>query len=135
MEAGDNAQAALPYHLGIGKMCRAALADADAKRSPAPFAGVARALLAPVPRRRRREGEELLYLLDVTPIELQEPGFDAWSAASRTYRTQGCNGPCSMTSRRRHPVKYSLSALHVNDVSEGIKSALEPAACDLLRLQ
>lgn len=127
--AGYNAQALHHYHLGTGTLRRSTLADANAKRSPEPFAAVARALMAQVPRRLRREGEELLYLLDSSPIPLTGPGFDVWAAPRRTHRTQGLKLHLLYDLGAGAPVQHSLSAPTVNDVSEGARIALESGAC------
>ena len=89
LERTYNSQTHQHYHLGTGPLRRSTLADANAKRSMAPFEAVAQALMAQAHRTLRREGQALLYLLDSTPIPLAGRHFDAWTQANRTQRTQG----------------------------------------------
>ena len=131
MEAGFNSQAHHHYHLGTGAIRRSTLADANAKRSTEVFAETARLLMSQAKRKLRREGEELLYLLDSTSITLKGPGFDAWTQANRTRRTQGIKLHVLYAARAEqegYPVRQSLTPPNVNDRDEGVKMPLETGA-------
>lgn len=127
--AGYNAQVRHHYHLGTGELRRSTLADANAKRSAEPFSAAARALMAQVPRTLRREGQELLYLLDASSFTLTGPGFDEWAQAHRTRNTQGLKLHLLYDLSAEAPIHQTISAANVNDISEGVKLALEPGAC------
>lgn len=129
MEAAYNSQALHHYHLGTGAVHRSTLADANAKRSPAPFAAAARALMAQAPRRLRRDGEPLLYLLDSTSIPLKGFGFDAWTGANRSARTQGLKLHVLYDLGAQAPVHHRLSAANVNDVTAAAPIPIEAQAC------
>jgi hypothetical protein len=75
------------YHLGSGILHRSTLADANRVRTPSVFADAARYLMTQVNRQCRREGQQLLYLLDSTSITLKGLGFDDWTAQNRTRVT------------------------------------------------
>lgn len=84
LEAGFNSQHTHHDHLGTRTVRRSTLADANRTRNTAVFAGIARVLMGQAQRKLRREGEELLYLLDSTSLTLKGRGFDEWTAANRT---------------------------------------------------
>ena len=131
LEAGFNSQAHHHYHLGTGAIRRSTLADANAKRSTEVFAETARLLMSQAKRKLRREGEELLYLLDSTSITLKGLGFDAWTQANRTHRTQGIKLHVLYAARAEqegYPVRQSLTPPNVNDRDEGVKMPLETRA-------
>jgi len=89
LEAGFNSHAAHHYHLGTGPIKRATLADANEKRSDLVFGKIASWLMGQASRAIRKEGKELMFLLDSTSITLKGQEFDRWSAAHRTRNTQG----------------------------------------------
>lgn len=128
-EAAYNGQAQHHYHLGTGEVRRSTLADANRQRSPDPFAATARALMARAPRALRRDGAELLYLLDSTSFTLTGAGFDTWTSANRSARTQGLKLHVRYDLGSEAPVHHSLSAPNVNDVTEGVKLTFERGAC------
>lgn len=128
IEAGFNAQRTHHYHLGVGAVRRSTLAEANGRRDEAVFAEVARGLMSRVQRRLRREGAELLYLLDSTPLRLQGRGFDQWAAAGRTQRTQGLKLHLQYAPQAACPVWYDMSAPNVNDVAVGRTVPLQAAA-------
>lgn len=68
IDAGFNSQYTHHYHLGTGPVRRSTLGDASARRNTEQFEQVARSLMAQATRRVRRQGAELLYLLDSTSI-------------------------------------------------------------------
>lgn len=121
IEASFNSQANHHYHLGTGHLRRSTLADANRKRSAQPLAGLAQALMGQVHRSLRREGKELLYLLDSTSITLKGRNFNEWTAANRTRPTQGITLHVLYELDTQAPLRHSLSAANVNDVTEGAK--------------
>lgn len=79
-------------------------------------------------RQLRREGEELLYLLDSTSITLKGPGFDSWTQENRTRNTQGLKLHVLYAGNEAVPVQHSLTPPNVNDIDEGIKIPIKPGA-------
>jgi len=128
LEAGFNSQRTHHYHLGAAPIRRSTLADANSKRKTEVFADAARLLMSQAKRQLRREGEELLYLLDSTSITLKGPGFDGWTQENRTRNTQGIKLHVLYAGNESVPVQHSLTPPNVNDVDEGIKIPIEPGA-------
>lgn len=128
LEVGFNSQTNHHYHLGVSPIRRSTLADANGKRNPEVFAEAARLLMAQARRSLRREGADLLYLLDSTSITLKGPGFDDWTQATRTRNTQGIKLHVLYAGREGVPLEHSLTPPNVNDRDEGVKLAIEPGA-------
>ena len=128
LEAGFNSQGTHHYHLGTAPLRRSTLADANGKRKAEVFTEAARLLIAQAQRRLRREGEELLYLLDSTSITLKGPGFDAWTLDNRTRNTQGIKLHVLYDAALQAPIQHSLTPPNVNDIDAGAKLPLEPGA-------
>jgi len=128
LEAGFNSQRTHHYHLGATPIRRSTLADANSRRKTEVFADAARLLMSQARRQLRREGEELLYLLDSTSITLKGPGFDSWTQENRTRNTQGIKLHVLYAGNEAVPVRHSLTPPNVNDVDEGVKIPIEPDA-------
>src|SRR5260370_7367564 len=60
------------YHLGVGKLARATLSDANARRPIEIFAETFERLSGLADRTLRREGGQMLRLIDSTPIPLDQ---------------------------------------------------------------
>lgn len=128
IEHSYNSQSQHHYHLGTGSIRRSTLADANSKRSPAPFVAVAQALMSQAHRKLRREGTQLLYLLDSTSITLKGRHFDAWTAGNRTRNTQGVKLHLLYNRDTQAPAHHSITAANINDVNEGQKLPIETGA-------
>ncbi|MFF0946238.1 IS4 family transposase [Rhizobium leguminosarum] len=70
LEAGWNANAQHHYHLGSDRLLRSTLSDANRRRPVAVFAETFSLVAGKLDRKRRREGKEMLQLIDSTPIPL-----------------------------------------------------------------
>jgi putative transposase len=119
LEAGFNPHRAHHYHLRTSLLRRSTLAEANARRDPAIFEALARVLMGQASRRLRRESEQLLYLLDSTSLTLKGPGFDAWTAANATRRTQGLKVHVLYQSHTQTPAHVQITAPNVNDLMHG----------------
>jgi len=128
LETGFNSQRTQHYHLGTAPIRRSTLADANSRRKTEVFADAAKLLMSQAQRNLRREGEELLYLLDSTSISLKGPGFDAWTSGNRTRNTQGIKLHVLYAGNDEVPFQHSITAPNVNDIEEGRKLAIEPEA-------
>ena len=127
LETSFNSHPHQHYHLGTGPIRRSTLADANERRNTEVFAQVAHYLMAGVCRQLRRDGKELLYLLDSTTITLKGPGFDEWTLSNRT-RSQGLKVHVLYAEQAAAPVHCSFSAANVNDIDEGRTLGIEPQA-------
>lgn len=126
LETGFNSQRTQHYHLGTAPIRRSTLSDANGRRKTEVFADVAKLLMSQAQRRVRREGTELLYLLDSTSISLKGPGFDAWTSGNSTRNTQGIKLHVLFASTEKVPVQHRITAPNVNDIDAGKTLALEP---------
>jgi IS4 transposase len=128
LEAGYNSQKTHHYHLGAVPVRRSTLAEANSKRRADVFADAARVLMSGVSRSLRKEGQELLYLLDSTSITLKGRGFDAWTQGTRTRNTQGIKLHVLYAHKAQAPLSHSFTAANVNDIDEGVKLPIEAGA-------
>ena len=116
LQAGFNSQAAAHHHLGVKPVKRATLADANENRSDVVFAEIASWLMGQADSSVRREGKELLYLLDSTSFTLKGQEFDRWTAQNKTRNTQGIKLHMLIDAANQAPAWSSFSAAKVNDV-------------------
>ena len=114
--AGFNHHAAHHYHLGTGEVKRATLADANEKRSDLVFGEVVNWLMGQASRTIRKEGKELMFLLDSTSITLKGREFDSWTLANRNRNTQGIKLHMLLDGLNETPAWSNFSAANVNDV-------------------
>jgi putative transposase len=70
LELAFNANSHQHYHLGVGKVARATLSDANARRPVGVFAETFAMLAETADRHTRREGAEMVRLIDASPIPL-----------------------------------------------------------------
>lgn len=128
LEAGFNSQSRHHYHLGVGPIKRTTLADANARRDTAVFEEAVRTLMACVARPVRQQSQELMYLLDSSPIALQGRHFDSWTQENKTRHTQGLKLHVLLNTQHQVPHWHSITAPNVNDLSEGHRVPIEPGA-------
>src|SRR6202043_1273712 len=74
---GFNANSQYHYHLGIDRLSRSTLSDANARRPAGIFAQTFASLAAMADRQIRREGTEMVRLIDSSPVPLGE--FCNWA--------------------------------------------------------
>jgi IS4 transposase len=124
LEAAWNANSHHHYHLGAGKLARSTLADANTRRPVAVFAETFAKLSGLVDRSLRRDGAEMLRLIDSTPVPLDE--IVAW--ATWNGRTRGLKVHVVYDPTRDHPRCVEITPATVNDVEIGKQIALEAGA-------
>ena len=112
-----NSHEAQHYHLGTQVIKRSTLADANGKRNAEAFKELCNGLLQQTHRRVRKECQDLLYLLDSTPIPLKGAGYD-WTHAHKTARTQGLKLHLLYAPQAQVPVYGNISAPNVNDIED-----------------
>jgi putative transposase len=113
------------YHLNLRAPCRSTLSDANARRPAAVFRDLAQALVPVAAGKLRREGEELIRLVDATPIPLKGDRFD-WAEASA--RTRGLKLHLSYDPRAGRMTWFDVTSAKVDDVVAGRAVPLEPGA-------
>lgn len=125
LEAAFNSQRVHHHHLGVDRIRRSTVADANEKRPDTVFAAVAAWLMNQVGGELRRDAKEFLYLLDSTPISLKGLGFDNWTKQNKTSRTQGLKVHMMVAGRETLPVWHAITAANVNDVTMACEVPLE----------
>jgi putative transposase len=122
--AGWNAHAHHHYHLGAGRLARSTLSDANMRRPPEVFAATFAMLSAQADRQLRRQGGEMLRLIDATPIPLVK--LCTW--ANWNGRTHGLKLHVVYDPRADHPRRIEVTPATVNDVEVGRAQPIEPEA-------
>ena len=128
LEAGFNSHASHHFHLGTHCIKRSTIAEANSKRSDAVFSDAVNWLMGQVSRQLRRDGAELMYLLDSTSITLKGREFDEWTLANRNRNTQGIKVHVLLDAQTQAPQWQSFSAANVNDVQLASEVPLHRAA-------
>jgi hypothetical protein len=119
-----NVQACHHYRLGSGPVCRSTLSDANRRRPSAIFAEAFAELVALACGVLRREGAELLRLMDATPIPLT--CLHEW--ADWNGRTRGLKAHVTYDPDADRPVHLEITPATVNDVVVGRRQPIEPGA-------
>lgn len=128
LAAGFNSHVAHHYHLGTSAIKRSTLADANEKRSDVVFSEAANWLMGQVSRKLRKEGEQLMFLLDSTSVTLKGREFDRWTSSNRTRNTQGMKLHMLIDAVNETPAWSRFSAANVNDVQMGYQVPLTEGA-------
>lgn len=124
LEAGFNANAQHHYHLGVGPLARSTLSDANARRPVGIFAQTFAMLSQMADRQTRREGAEMVRLIDSSPVPLGK--LCSW--ASWNGRVRGMKMHVIYDPRADIPHAVEITAANVNDVTMGCEVAIERGA-------
>lgn len=124
LEAGWNANAHHHYHLGVGSLARSTLSDANARRPVAIFAEAFGKLSGLADRLMRREGSEMIRLLDATPIPLGK--VIDW--AKRNGRIRGLKMHVLYDPANDNPTFVEITDANINDIEIGRTVTIE-AGC------
>ena len=136
LEAIWNANAHHHYHLGVGKLARSTLSDANARRPVAIFAETFERLSGLADRTLRREGAEMLRLIDATPIPLDQLcQWADWNGRTRGLKLHvvydpGANHPPPSGDHAMPPSTTSTSAQQV-PIEAGATYVFDKAYCQL----
>jgi putative transposase len=116
-----DANAHHPYHLGVSPLKRSTLSDANARRPIAVFAETFDMLSGLADRVLRREGSEMLRLIDATPIPTHELATWAeWNGRTRGLKLHVVYDPAADQPRR-----ITITPATVNDVEVGQQVPIE----------
>jgi putative transposase len=122
LEALWNAQGSGHYHLGAGPVRRATLSDANRRRPAEILAELFAQLTGLASRSLRREGQQMMRLIDATPIPLN--GLHDW--AGWNGRTRGLKAHVAYDPDADRPVDLRITPATVNDVVVGRDLPIEP---------
>jgi putative transposase len=124
LEAVWNAHSHHHYHLGTGPVARSTLSDANARRPIAIFAETFAVLSGLADHALKREGAEMLRLIDSTPIPLEEVvRWAEWNGRTRGLKLHVVYDPTA-----DHPRRIEITPSTVNDVQVGKAVPIEAGA-------
>jgi putative transposase len=124
LEAAWRANGHHHYHLGVGRLRRSTLSDANQRRPAAIFAELFSGLSAQATRVWRREGEQMVRLIDSTPIPLgQTVRWAQWNGRIRGLKLHVVYDPQADV-----PHRQSITPSVDNDIAFGRQMPIEAAA-------
>jgi len=113
--AGFNAHAQHHYHLGTGQLSRSTLSDANARRPVGIFAQTFARLSAMADRQMRREGAQMVRLIDASPVPLGKVcSWATWNGRIRGMKLHIVYDPLGDV-----PTCVEVTPANVNDVEIG----------------
>ncbi len=122
LEATWNANAHHHYHLGVGAVARSTVSDANARRPLAVFVETFAMLSGMADRTLRREGAEMLSLIDSTPIPLGRIiDWAKWNGRIKGLKLHVVYDPVSDT-----PTPFEIADANINDVTIGERFPIKP---------
>ena len=121
LEMAFNANPQHHYHLGVGKLARSTLSDANARRPVAIFAEVFTKLAGTVHRHLRQEGTAMVRLIDASPIPLDKLCHWAkWNGRIRGLKLHVAYDPAADV-----PACVEVTPANVNDVEIGQQTPIK----------
>jgi putative transposase len=121
---GFNANSHHHYHLGTDKLSRSTLSDANARRPTGIFAQVFAMLSASADRQTRREGAEMVRLIDASPIPLGKVcKWAKWNGRIRGMKLHVVYDPLADV-----PTCVEVTPANVNDIEIGRQVAIRAGA-------
>ena len=124
LEAAWNANSQHHYHLGGGPLQRSTLSDANKRRPAAVFAGAFALVAGQLDRKTRGEGDEMVRIVDSTPIPLGE--LCDWAKSNGRIRGMKMHVVYDPNSDR--PRVLDMTDANVNDAEVGRAMMIEPGA-------
>lgn len=122
--AGFNANPHHHYHLGTDKLSRSTLSDANARRPTGIFAQVFAMLSASADRQTRREGAEMVRLIDASPIPLGKVcKWAKWNGRIRGMKLHVVYDPLADV-----PTCVEVTPANVNDIEIGRQVTIRSGA-------
>jgi len=113
------------YHLDLRLPRRSTLSDAQAHRPAAVFSDICQMLIGQVSRTVRRQGQELIQLIDGSPILLRDPRF-AWAEADPHVR--GLKLHVGYDPRAEVPDWIEIASPRVSELTVAKSKPLVPGA-------
>jgi putative transposase len=124
VEVAFNANSHQHYHLGVGKVARSTLSDANAWRPVGVFAETFAMLAEKADRRTRVEGSEMIRLIDSSPVPLGKMcKWAEWNGRIRGMKMHVVYHPGNDV-----PRCVEITSATVNDVEIGRQTELEAGA-------
>jgi putative transposase len=124
LEAGWNANRQHHYHVGSGPLVRSTLSDANKRRPVAIFAETFSLVASQLDRQTRRDGAQMVKLIDATPIPLGK--LCDW--AKSNGRIRGLKMHVVFDPKADYPSILDITDANVNDAQIGRTITIEPGA-------
>ena len=121
---GFNASANHHYHLDTARLFRSTLSDANARRPVAVFGTTFAMLAGMADRQTRRDGDEMIRIIDSSPIPLGK--ICSW--ATWNGRIRGMKMHIVYDPKADVPRSVEITGATVNDVEIGRQTAIEKGA-------
>jgi IS4 transposase len=122
--AAFNAHSNSHYHLGVKHFARSTIAEASARRPIGVFAELFTLLSGELDRKTRRDGAEMLRLIDSTPIPLSK--FHEFARSNG--RIHGLKMHVAYDRHADRPYCIDITLANVNDVTVGKNTPIEKGA-------
>jgi putative transposase len=120
LELAFNANAQAHYHLGVDKIARTTVSDANARRPTEPFAELFGMLARNADRASRREGAAMVKLIDSSPIPLGKLcQWAKWNGRIRGLKLHVVYDPHADV-----PHCVEITPANVNDVEIGCRTPI-----------
>jgi putative transposase len=124
LELAFHANSHQHYHLGVGRVARSTLSDANARRPVGVFADTFALLAQHADRRTRAEGAEMVRLIDASPVPLGKVcKWAAWNGRIRGMKMHVVYHPGNDV-----PRCVEITSATVNDVEIGRQTEPEAGA-------
>lgn len=121
LEAAWQANAHHHYHLGIGQLRRSTLSDANQRRPTEIFSDLFNHLSARAARGLRRQGKQMLRLIDASPIPLGKAiDWAQWNGRTRGLKLHVVYDP-----QADWPQQQAITPANVNDITVGRQVPIE----------
>ena len=124
LELAFNANAHQHYHLGVGKLARSTLSDANERRPVEVFSETFALLAVKADRHTRQEGAAMVRLIDASPVPLSKLcTWAEWNGRIRGMKLHVVHRP-----DQDLPCGVEVTPATVNDVEIGQQTVLEAGA-------
>jgi IS4 transposase len=124
LELAFNANAQHHYHLDVGRLARTTLSDANKRRPVGVFADTFMLLSRMADRTMRREGTQMIRLIDASPVPLGKLcDWARWNGRIRGMKMHVVYDPDA-----NRPHDLAVTPATVNDVEIGQQVPIEPGA-------
>jgi putative transposase len=124
LETSFNANSQHHYHLGVRRLARSTLSDANARRPVGIFAQTFTKLSQQADRQVRRDGSQMLRLIDASPIPLGKLcEWARWNGRIRGLKMHVVYDPQADVARR-----VEITSATTNDIEVGRQLTIEPGA-------
>jgi hypothetical protein len=107
------------------KISRSTLSDANKKRPAQAFIWILEQLMLLLPRKKCKEINEVVRLLDSSPIQLRGKGYE-WTKEYATHQIQGLKLHVEYDLALEAPMKIEISHPNCNDVVMGQRWLIKP---------